>query len=329
MPDFSGMAEMKLKRITPWAQAIALLLWSSILWSQQEPQYTHNMFTQMAVNPAYAGSSGDISVTGLMREQWMGFKDLDGNKVAPQTFLLSMDMPVNLLRGGIGITILNDKLGFEKNIGLRLNYAYRIEFWKGAIAFGPVIGFLNKSIDFSMFKPTQPGDPILASAEEKTMMLDLGLGIFYELPKKYFAGISTSQLLQTSATLGMETANFNLKRHYYLQGGFYYILPDNPLIRLEPSIMLKTDFVSSQLDLNTLAIYNDKFWGGLSYRYQDALALLVGITYKSFKLGYSYDITTSKLGGAGSTGSHEIVLNYRFKLELEKNPKGYRNTRYL
>lgn len=283
----------------------------------------------MAVNPAYAGSSGYISVTGLMREQWLGFKDMEGNKVAPQTFLLSMDMPVSLLRGGVGISILNDKLGFEKNIGLRLNYAYRTEFWNGSLAFGPVVGFLNKTIDFSMFKPTQPGDPILATAEEKTMMLDLGLGIFYEVPKKYYAGISTSQLLQTAATLGMETANYNLKRHYYIQGGFYYILPDNPLIRLEPSLMLKTDFVSSQIDLNTLAVYNDKFWGGITYRFQDALALLVGVTYKSFKLGYSYDITTSKLGGAGSTGSHEIVLNYRFKLELEKSPKGYRNTRYL
>lgn len=329
MPDFSGMAEMRIKRAAPYLSAIAFILWSSILWSQQEPQYTHNMFTQMAVNPAYAGSSGDISVTGLMREQWLGFKDMDGNKVAPQTFLLAMDMPVSLLRGGVGLSILNDKLGFEKNIGLRINYAYRTEFWNGTLAFGPVVGFLNKTIDFSKFKPTQPGDPVLATAEEKTMMVDLGLGVYYEVPKKYYAGISTSQLLQTGATLGVETANFNLKRHYYIQGGFFYVLPDNPLIRLEPSVMLKTDFVSSQIDLNTLAVYNDKFWGGITYRLQDALALLVGVTYKSFRLGYSYDLTTSKLGGAGSTGSHEIVLNYRFKLELEKAPRGYRNTRYL
>lgn len=80
------MAEMRKKRIAPVIVAIALLLWSSVVWSQQEPQYTHNMFTQMAVNPAYAGSSGDISVTGLMREQWLGFKDMDGNKVAPRLF---------------------------------------------------------------------------------------------------------------------------------------------------------------------------------------------------------------------------------------------------
>lgn len=330
MPDFSGYKTMMQKSTRIIAAGFVFCVFCVFrLSAQQEAQFTQNMFTRMAINPAFAGSSGNISVTGLMRQQWVGFKDNDGEKVAPGTFLMSVDMPVSLLRGGLGLSIMNDKLGFEQNIGLRLNYAYRTLFADGEIAFGPVIGFVNKTIDFSKFKPTQPNDPILTSAEEKAMMVDLGVGVYYESDNQYYIGISTSQLMQTGASLGIETANFNLSRHYYFQGGYTYVLPNNPLVRLEPSLLIKTDFVSTQFDINGLAIYNEKVWGGITYRFQDAIALMVGVRYKSMQIGYAYDLTTSRLLGAGSTGSHEIMLNYTFKLDVDKNPKSYRNTRFL
>ncbi|GAB6278473.1 MAG: type IX secretion system membrane protein PorP/SprF [Lentimicrobium sp.] len=330
MPDFSGDAEMNLMKSTTWVNIALLLVFSgSRTLAQQEPQFTHNVFTRMAINPAFAGSSGDISVTGLMRQQWVGFKDMDGEKVAPQTYLLTADMPVRLVHGGLGISITSDRLGFENNTGIRLNYAYRTSAWDGELAVGPVIGFLNKSIDFSKFKPTQSGDPILGTAQESTMMMDVGLGVFYEIKNKYFIGISTSQLIQTGSSIGVDATNYNLKRHYYAHAGYLYTLPDNPLVKLQPTLFVKTDFVSTQFDINLSAIYNDRFWGGITYRLQDAIAFLIGLNYKSFIFGYSYDLTTSQLGSAGSSGSHEIFLNYRFKLELDKNPRSYRNTRYL
>lgn len=330
MPNFSGDAEMNLMKSTTWVNIALLLVFSgSRTLAQQEPQFTHNVFTRMAINPAFAGSSGDISVTGLMRQQWVGFKDMDGEKVAPQTYLLTADMPVRLVHGGLGISITSDRLGFENNTGIRLNYAYRTSAWDGELAVGPVIGFLNKSIDFSKFKPTQSGDPILGTAQESTMMMDVGLGVFYEIKNKYFIGISTSQLIQTGSSIGVDATNYNLKRHYYAHAGYLYTLPDNPLVKLQPTLFVKTDFVSTQFDINLSAIYNDRFWGGITYRLQDAIAFLIGLNYKSFIFGYSYDLTTSQLGSAGSSGSHEIFLNYRFKLELDKNPRSYRNTRYL
>ena len=330
MPDFSGDAEMNLMKSTTWVNIALLLVFSGgKTLAQQEPQFTHNVFTRMAINPAYAGSSGDISVTGLMRQQWVGFKDMDGEKVAPQTYLLTADMPVSLVHGGLGISITSDQLGFENNVGVRLNYAYRTVAGNGDLAFGPVIGFLNKSIDFGKLKPTQSGDPVLGSAEESTMMMDVGLGAYYEVKNRYFLGISTSQLIQTSSSIGVDATNYNLKRHYYAHGGYIYTLPDNPLIKLQPSLFIKTDFVSTQFDVNLSALYNERFCGGISYRLQDAIAFLLGLSYKSLIFGYSYDLTTSRLGSAGSSGSHEIFLNYRFKLQLGKNPRSYRNTRYL
>ena len=323
MPDFGGYTNtMQKSHAIRVSVALLLVFFYKTVVGQQEPQFTQNMFTRLAINPAVAGSSGDISVTALMRQQWVGFKDNDGENVAPQTYLLTVDAPVQILHGGVGAVILNDKLGFEKNIGLELSYAYRTEYGKGTLSFGPVIGFLNKTIDFAKLKPTQTGDPLLASGEEKTMFVDLGLGAMYLIPGKYWFGVSTSQLLQSGASFGIEETN-------YLQGGFTYLLPNYPLVKLEPSLLIKTDAVSLQMDLNALATYNNKFWAGVSYRLQDAIAVIIGVKYKSFNISYAYDLTTSKLGSAGSSGSHEIMLNYNFKLQIDKYPKSYRNTRFL
>ncbi|MDO9511301.1 MAG: type IX secretion system membrane protein PorP/SprF [Bacteroidales bacterium] len=299
-------------------------------FGQQEAQFTQNMFTRMAVNPAYAGSSEAISVTGVLREQWVGFKDNNGEKVAPQTFFITIDAPVDVLGGGLGASIMNDRLGFEQNIGLRLSYAYRTNFGKGELAFGPQIGFLNKTIDFSKFSAVQSGgDPALSSGEEKTMLLDLGLGVFYQVKNEYWFGLSSSQLIQTGSAMGVDEKNFNLRRHYYLQGGYEYIFPDYPLYKLEPSLLIKSDGSSTQFDLSALVKYDNKFWGGLSYRFQDALAFMVGVQWRNFQIGYAYDLTTSRMSTGGSKGSHEVMLNYNFKIEMDKTPKSYRNTRFL
>lgn len=45
-----------------------------------------------------------------------------------------------------------------------------------------------------------------------------------------------------------------------------------------------------QLDINVKAIYNELFWGGISYRTNESIAGLLGMNVQeSFSLGYSYD----------------------------------------
>ncbi|HBZ66653.1 MAG TPA: hypothetical protein DEO70_07430 [Bacteroidales bacterium] len=298
--------------------------------AQQEPQFTQYMFAPMAYNPAFAGTSGNISVTGLLREQWVGFTDATGTRVSPRTFFLSVDAPLRILHGGVGLTILSDKLGYEQNIGLKLSYAYITDFRSGEISFGPTLGLMNRSIDFASLNPLESGsDPLLNGTDaDKPMMFDVGLGVLYRVPGKYYMGFAASQLIQSTGSLGDEP-NYQNKRHLYLQGGYEYVIPDYPLYEVEPSVLIKTDMVSYQVDLTGRVTYNQKFWGAVSYRITDAIAILLGIKIKQLSVGYSYDITTSKLGSAGSSGSHEIVVNYSFKLDLDKNPKSYRNTRFL
>ena len=67
--------------------------------AQQDPQFSQNMFTKLCVNPGFAGSNDAICGTLLYRNQWTGF----GGE--PKTMLLTADMPVEMLHGGVGLTV--------------------------------------------------------------------------------------------------------------------------------------------------------------------------------------------------------------------------------
>jgi len=319
--------------------AITLSLTGIGLFAQQEPQFTQNMFNNMTINPGFAGMGGGICATGIVRQQWASFKDADGNKVGPETFLLSIHSPVKLLRGGIGAVIMQDKLGFEKNINVKVGYSYHTELGFGTLGIGAMIGFNNKYIDFSKLEPAEP-DPLLEklSGEESEMLIDASLGLFYQVPNQFYIGISANQLLEskgkelassTDSTGGTHVLYMKLDRTFYINGGYEFVFPRNPAFILEPSLLIKTNFSVVQYDISALLKYNEKFWGGLNYRVQDAVGVIVGVAFKNFKIGYSYDITTSKLGLSRTGGSHEIMVNYCFKIQTEKARKSYKNTRFL
>jgi type IX secretion system PorP/SprF family membrane protein len=312
-----------------WFGLLLVLLCGNIALAQQDAQVSHNMFNNMAINPGFAGSNDAICLTSILRQQWMGFKDAEGG-TSPQTMILSLDAPVRLLHGGLGATIYQDELGFEKNIGMKLGYAYRFNLGDGNLGIGANVGFLNKTIDFSKFKPIDEDDPILTDkTKASNFMTDFGFGLFYKVPSKYFVGFSMTQLTQPSQDIGSAGAAIELRRHYYLTAGYEYVLPSNPEFEIDPSLLIKSDGASIQYDFNALVRYNNKFWGGVSYRVQDAVVVLLGMNYKNFRIGYAYDITTSRLATAGSSGSHEIMLGYCFKIVIEKPRKSYRNTRFL
>ena len=44
------------------------------LRAQQDAQYTQYMYNTVSVNPAYAGSRGNLSIAGLHRSQWLGLE---------------------------------------------------------------------------------------------------------------------------------------------------------------------------------------------------------------------------------------------------------------
>ncbi|MBM3403803.1 MAG: type IX secretion system membrane protein PorP/SprF [Bacteroidetes bacterium] len=295
------------------------------LFAQQEAQFSQYMFDNLSFNPGYAGSQQGICASLLVREQWMGFKDDDGNKVAPQTFLISVHSPVRILRGGVGGSLYQDKLGFESTIGLKLGYAYQLSLGEGNMAIGAQIGFLNKTIDFDKLTPKHEDDPVIkGKSKESDMILDGSLGLYYHIPGKFYLGFSVPEIGQSK---GSKTG-FKNRRHYFLTAGYKFPVPGYPAFELSPSLLMKSDFNSFQAELDALVIYNNKIWGGLGYRYQDAVIALVGMNFKDFRVGVSYDIGVSSIRKYHS-GSLEIMAGYCFKIETDKGKRGYRNTRFL
>ncbi|MFC2101020.1 PorP/SprF family type IX secretion system membrane protein, partial [Bacteroidota bacterium] len=189
--------------------------------------------------------------------------------------------------------------------------------------------FLDKTIDVNKFKPIDQGDQVLLNWQSN-ITTDFGFGMYYFIKEKVYAGFSTSQLSESTVENTSTPSTFSLTRHYFIQGGYQWTLPSNPSFQILPSVLVKTDFTSAQYDINALLLYNNRFWGGLSYRIQDAVVILLGMNWKNFRFGYSYDLTTSAIGSEGrSSGSHEIMLRYCFTIKIPVYETEYHNSRFF
>lgn len=285
------------------------------------------MFNQMAFNPAYAGSNGGICVNGLLREQWLGFKDNDGNRIAPESIFLTVDAPIKFLHGALGGSIMSDRIGFFNNIGVKIGYAFRMDVGEGEFSAGIQANLMNYQIDFAKFEGfiIDPNDPVFEEKNKKSdLTIDADLGIYYEVSDKYYIGLSAGQLFQSRG----RNTYYQQRRTYFLTGGYNWMLPNHPNFEIKPSAIFVYDGAAFTFNVAALLAYKKKFWGGLEYRFQDAVAILAGANIKSFRVGISYDISTSALTHYNS-GSIEVMLGYCFKIEVEKFRKRYKNTRFL
>jgi type IX secretion system PorP/SprF family membrane protein len=338
----------KYKRIVKLSMLICFLLLVLAnpfsLHAQQEPQFSQYMFNRLSYNPGYAGSNGAICLTGFYRNQWMGMglTDIYGEPSQAstgETMNISFDMPVRFLHGGIGATIISDKIGFRDNIHAKIDYAFRIQFPTGNLAIGIEAQLFNSTLDMSQLvgadqftQDDQVGtgiDPVLGDlSEQSDFLFDLGAGIYYQIPGKLYIGLSTSKLLETAS----DKLYWDNRRFYYILAGYEWALPAYPSLRILPSALLKTDFISKsayQVDASLLMEWEHKIWGGMTYRVQDAMVVMGGVAFGDFKLGFSYDIPTSRIS-TQSAGSLELFARWCFKIENPpKPPTIYRNTRRI
>jgi type IX secretion system PorP/SprF family membrane protein len=298
--------------------------------AQQDPQFSFNRYTQLTVNPGYAGNDGLLSGIILNRYQWDGFEG------APKTLVFSAGTATELfgVNSGIGLNVISDELGFEKNTFVSFDYAYRRKTKFGDLGIGASLGFFNMAISLGggewyipdgEYFQTPGTDVGIPQADASQMALDLGFGVYLK-SADYFFGASATHVNQASILLG-ETARTYLARHYYLCAGYNIKLSD-PLFELQPAAFLKTDMVALQADLTVDLVYKKRFSAGLNYRLNDAVSVLVGFEMNNgLRIGYAYDIITSALSGY-SGGSHEIFLNYSVDFGKRREKK-YKSVRFL
>ena len=319
----------KLKSIV--LTAALLLIAMTGLKAQQAPIFTNYNNSYTYINPGFAGMSEGVNVLGLYRQQWAGsFLDESGNSLAPTTLLISGDMPISALAGGISLSVLNDQLGYEKNTNVGLGYSYHLDLGGSTLGIGFSASLLNRTVDFSKLVPGQAGDPLLNQlGEESAMLFDISAGLFWQIPESLYIGVSGINLLNTtSRSLGeSETAaSFTTDRTFYFVAGYPFMFETLPTFKFIPSVNVMTDITSYQVNAGMKVVYNDLFSLGVNYRPQESVGLTVGLTIKDFVLGYAYDINTM---GYNIRGSHEIAISYCFKLDLDRTPRDYRSVRYL
>ncbi len=305
--------------------AAVCALVGSVTFAQQDPQYTQYMFDRLSVNPAVAGSTGNICATALLRQQWTGF---DG---APKTGLINIQGPLTKINSGLGLSVYYDKLGQEKSTIARLHYAYHLKVGsQSTLSAGLYAGLSGRALDGRWVAIDDPAnDNAIPAAGKSASGFDLGAGLYYKSPQLWL-GISSTQLPETE----LKDVSIKNKRHYYVQAGYDWAIGGDKKYTLQPSVLVKSDASSTQVDIGALFLYDNMIWAGVGYRTEDAIAPMIGYQHQfpkgdsMFRIGYSYDVTTSALKSY-SSGSHEVMLSYCFKIVKPVVYEIYHHPRFL
>ncbi len=300
-----------------------------ITFAQSDAHFSLFEFNTLNYNPGYAGSNDAICVNSVHRQQWLGMEE-----GRPQTTVFSFDMPIEAISSGVGLSVFQESIGYQKDLSITGTYAYRLELDYGTLGIGVNFGLISRSINGDWVTPESLNggqvyiDPVIPHMDSK-MVFDLGIGAYYRY-NNFYAGISSLHITEPVFKFNGTDATKNpyVKRHFYFVGGYIYQLP-NPMFEVKPAVLVQTDFASAEFSVNGQLIYNKKFWGGLTYRYNDAIVPMLGIhLLNGISVGYSYDVDLSKLAGYAG-GSHEIVVRYCFNVSGGGGVGRYRSVRRL
>lgn len=303
-----------LKQIIP-----AFIFWALgvTAFPQLQPLLDQYLLNGLAINPAYAGSQEALNIGLYARAQWVGFEG------APRDITFTLHTPMRDKHVSLGLMVMNDKLGSRTETGFLLNYAYRIDMWKGKLSFGLAAGLTSLSTDVNMLRYTDPGDGLLLNPGVRALLPEFSFGIYY-YSDKFFSGLSMPLFLKHpfDQGTGKYRVSFNpSEMNYLLMAGYIFTLSDN--FKLLPSMLLKTNpSNNTQLDLNCNLIFREKVWLGTSLRTNRNLIFLLQYqANRQLKIAYSYGYEFSELSSF-QKGSHEVMLLYNFRYEVNvKSPR--------
>lgn len=306
--------------------------------AQNDPQFVQYWAVPTFYNPAYLGQKEFVRIRLGANLQWLGIKR------APQSYIVTADMPVKLgkkQRMGVGVTGMMESIGLYGNTWVSAQASYQFRVLKGVLSVGIQPAYYNTKFKGSeVYIPEgddyhQPDDEALPKEDVAGQAFDLSAGISYT--HKYFSvGISALHILEPKIELSednasdTETTQFSAtvpRQMYFMADGNIPI--KNSLFSLQPSLLVRTDFSNFSAEVTLRSTFKQFISFGLGYRWKDALSAMIGAEFKNFFLGYAYSYPLSPLNRA-SSGSHEIVAGYMVKLNFgDKNKNKHRSIRIM
>ena len=294
---------------------LTIITCSFVASGQQNPLYTQFMFNPFVINPAITGTHSYYQIWLNSRLQWIGMTD------APVTNTLSIYGPMENKDMGLGGFVYSDATGPTSRIGFNGAYAYNFAINdEYRLSLGLFAGFLQYKIDKTQLKFTE----LEADNFEKEVYFlpDASFGIYF-YSNTLHVGLSTTQLFNSKVdaiqkifiteldSTIVNDAFGRLKSHFYLTSGYKHFFSRE--LAIEPTLVLRAVAPSTpQIDFNVRVIYQNMVWGGLSFRSQDAIAIIGGYSYENkIFLGVSYDLGINKLSPA-NIGSFEAIVGYVF-----------------
>ncbi len=302
---------------------LVLLLGAQQAFSQQEILQSQYMFNGLFINPAYAGSHSFAEATALHRSQWVGF---DG---APRTQTFGIEGPLKDKFMGLGLTVINDRIGDTRQTEVFANWAYHLlldDQGRTRVSFGIRAGFADYTANLAETTVFDSGDPIFTQNIGNQFVPKFGAGVYF-YSKMWYAGISVPTLYAADNNVRFninDVSDRYFRPHTYLTAGYVYVASES--IKIKPSFLLRyLNNAPLQADLNCNFLFKDTFWLGVSYRTGDAIVGLFELNVlEDFRIGYAYDFTTTQINQY-SSGSHEVMLSYKFG----KDPVKTKSPRYF
>lgn len=307
---------------------IILFVTVNLVYSQQLSQFSQYVKNQSIINPAAAGVYDFIDVRILGRSQWSGIIN------APMSSNIYFIVPISTSRSsssnqGIGGAaresqigtgkvkhaaggqIFSDQYGAFRRTSINGTYAIHLPINKKLnMSFGTQIGISNNSflVERAQVLNSTTDQTYSESVTNLSSKNNLNVGAgFYLYSKTMFAGISASQITKNMIDFGQGTTFFNPKMHFNITGGMKMKI--NREMSITPSILMKYMFKSPlSVEASAMYSYKDWIWTSLSFRIKDAIVVGAGCNLsKRFRVGYSYDLTVSKMRNF-SSGTHEIMV---------------------
>lgn len=302
--------------------------------AQSLPQWNNFQQNAISINPAYTGIEAFSDVKMGARQQWTQFegapftgmlqlnfrvpyqkKNKNYNAFISDTAVVTRilsDLKPNI-HFGLGGFIIYDKVGAYDRINAQINYAVHFPISKKVMwAIAPSIGFNNMGFNPDKVFLLQPNDPLYAQywgSGERHSFFDFSMGtVVYG--KNWHIGYSIQQILQNRVSFGAQPTNAELNIHHNIMAAYNFHI--NHLWEMNQAIIVKMPLPNPiGFDINLRMRYKKFFSFGLAYRYNNSLALQLGLDIKKrFTIAYSYDFPYNATR-FNNWGTHEFGLAFK------------------